>query len=81
MHLHNPTFLIVCINVVIIFLLGFIGYVTHNPLVILGLLLLQAAPITDPSIFLTSGTAIEEEVEEIGGDAGQHRIGFAAKLR
>lgn len=73
MILYHPTFLIVVFNVLILTLLGFIGYITNNPLVLLGLLLLQQVPLSDPTHLLMA----EEEEEDEESD---HKIGYLAKI-
>lgn len=81
MYLYHPTFLITALNVVIISLLAFVGYVTSNPLVVLGLLLLQQAPVIDPSSLIAAEEPIyDEEDDEVTHDSGDHRMGFLAKI-
>ena len=79
MILYHPTFLIVVFNVLILALLAFVGYITQNPLVLLGLLLLQQVPLTDPSALMTAEQYDDEE-DEVTHDAEDHRIGYLAKL-
>lgn len=79
MILYHPTFLIVVFNVLILVLLAFVGYITQNPLVLLGLLLLQQVPLTDPSA-LMAAEQYDEEEDEVTHDAEDHRIGYLAKV-
>ena len=79
MILYHPTFLIVVFNVLILVLLAFVGYITQNPLVLLGLLLLQQVPLADPSALMTAEQYDKEE-DEVTHDAEDHRIGYLAKL-
>ena len=79
MILYHPTFLIVVFNVLILVLLAFVGYITQNPLVLLGLLLLQQVPLADPSALMAAEQHDDEE-DEVTHDAEDHRIGYLAKL-
>lgn len=79
MILYHPTFLIVVFNVLILVLLAFVGYITQNPLVLLGLLLLQQVPLADPSALMAAEQCDEEE-DEVTHDAEDHRIGYLAKV-
>lgn len=81
----NPGMPIVWLNVLIILLLAFVGYLTSNPLVIFGLFLLQSVPIADTNSMLiaamgNAGAAQEEEIEH-PHDSGDHKIGYLAQIR
>ena len=80
MILYHPTFLIVVFNVLILVLLAFVGYITQNPLVLLGLLLLQQVPLADPSALMAAEQYDDSEEDEVTHDAEDHRIGYLAKL-
>lgn len=79
MILYHPTFLIVIFNVLILGLLAFVGYITQNPLVLLGLLLLQQVPLADPSALMEVEQHVEDD-DEVTHDAEDHRIGYLAKI-
>jgi len=81
MYFYHPTFLITLLNVMIILLIGLIGYLTSNPLVIFGLFLLQQTPIVDPTPLLEASMPDEEVEEEVDHGSDKHRIGFHAKLK
>lgn len=68
----NPSTFTTIVNICIISMLCFVAYFTGNPLVVLGLSLLQQTPVIDPSVFIN---AQAEEVDE-----DNSRIGFHAKI-
>lgn len=79
--LKHPTFLVTALNVFIIALLAYIGWVTTNPLVILGLLLLQQTPVVGDVQEQLAAMGLSVEGEEEPGEYDGGNAGFNAKLQ
>lgn len=82
MKIPNSPLMITMINVLIIALLALVGWLTMNPLVILGLFLLQQVPV----LIGEGGQMVDAMGEGIDPDepipnATENRIGFHAELR
>ena len=70
MPLTHPTFLVATLNILILVLLALVGYFTTNPLVILGLLMLQQIPVFDVTRERILDYGAEEPGNYDGGNAG-----------
>lgn len=77
----HPTFLTALLNIMILVSLVLIGWITNNPLTIMGLLLLQSIPVL-PAKFTM------EDIEGFQGQESRHadlvaesKIGFTANIK
>jgi len=77
---------IVYLNCLIVVMIGLLGWVTNNPLTVMGLLLLQNVPVVDSNTMMAMAFAGQqqqgaEEDPEHPHDSGDHKIGYLAQMR
>ena len=79
--LFHPTFLTALLNIMIVISLVVIGWITNNPLAIMGLLMLQSIPLLPPKFTMNDIEGFQAENSVQTDAVSESKIGFTANIK
>jgi len=78
---YHPAFFPTVLNVCIVIAIIAVGYITSNPLVIMGLFMLQQTPIVSAGVPQEEYAEQEESEQEVEAEYNESNVGYLAKFR